>query len=72
MLFVVCIVRDTAAQPGDEIELTGIYKNNFDSSLNTKHGFPIFATVIEANYIVKRADKYSTVRWDRGWYAMPD
>ena len=49
-------------QPGDEIELTGIYKNNFDSSLNTKHGFPIFSTVIEANYIIKKADKFSSVR----------
>eukprot|EP00049_Salpingoeca_infusionum_P008284 m.134972 g.134972 ORF g.134972 m.134972 type:complete len:898 (-) comp13970_c0_seq1:215-2908(-) len=44
-------------KPGDEISLTGIYRNNFDRSLNTKHGFPVFATVIEANYIEKKSDK---------------
>eukprot|EP00045_Choanoeca_perplexa_P010873 m.112895 g.112895 ORF g.112895 m.112895 type:complete len:889 (+) comp15424_c0_seq1:120-2786(+) len=45
-------------KPGDEITLTGIYRNNFDRALNTKHGFPVFATVIEANYIEKTADKF--------------
>ena len=40
-------------KPGDEIELTGVYSNSYDSSLNTKNGFPIFATVIIANHIVK-------------------
>eukprot|EP01147_Barroeca_monosierra_P002807 gene2807-5650_t len=47
-------------KPGDEIEVTGIYRNNFDKSLNAKHGFPVFSTVIEANYIEKKADKLST------------
>eukprot|EP00043_Microstomoeca_roanoka_P004604 m.50719 g.50719 ORF g.50719 m.50719 type:complete len:889 (-) comp12568_c0_seq1:304-2970(-) len=47
-------------KPGDEIEVTGIYRNNFDKSLNSKHGFPVFSTVIEANYIEKKADKLST------------
>eukprot|EP00055_Hartaetosiga_balthica_P011307 m.50870 g.50870 ORF g.50870 m.50870 type:complete len:903 (+) comp7538_c0_seq1:90-2798(+) len=47
-------------KPGDEIDVTGIYRNNFDKALNSRHGFPIFATVIEANYIEKKADKYST------------
>ena len=40
-------------KPGDEIELTGVYSNSYDSSLNTKNGFPIFATVIIANHIVR-------------------
>merc|ERR1719328_915933 len=40
-------------KPGDEIELTGVYSNSYDSSLNTKNGFPIFATVIVANHIAK-------------------
>ncbi|KFD47314.1 hypothetical protein M513_11824 [Trichuris suis] len=44
-------------KPGDEIELTGIYTHNYDGSLNAKHGFPVFATVIIANYISKREDK---------------
>lgn len=39
-------------KPGDEIEVTGIYTNNYDGSLNTDHGFPVFATVILANHIV--------------------
>ncbi|CAB58403.1 MCM complex subunit Mcm2 [Schizosaccharomyces pombe] len=39
------------AKPGEEIDVTGIYRNNFDASLNTKNGFPVFATIIEANHI---------------------
>lgn len=38
-------------------ELTGIYRINYDSSLNRSNGFPVFATVIEANYITKQDDK---------------
>uniref|UniRef100_A0A8C5B043 DNA replication licensing factor MCM2 n=1 Tax=Gadus morhua TaxID=8049 RepID=A0A8C5B043_GADMO len=38
-------------RPGDEIELTGIYHNNYDGSLNMANGFPVFATVILANHI---------------------
>ncbi|KAK7101582.1 DNA replication licensing factor mcm2-like [Littorina saxatilis] len=44
-------------KPGDELELTGIYHNNYDGSLNTANGFPVFATVIQANYILKKDDK---------------
>ncbi|XP_005108123.1 DNA replication licensing factor mcm2 [Aplysia californica] len=44
-------------KPGDEIELTGIYHNNYDGSLNTANGFPVFATVIQANHITKKDDK---------------
>ncbi|VEU21478.1 DEKNAAC102755 [Brettanomyces naardenensis] len=43
-----------SAKPGEEIEVTGIYKNSYDGSLNAKNGFPVFATVIEANSIKKR------------------
>ncbi|PIK58025.1 putative DNA replication licensing factor mcm2 [Apostichopus japonicus] len=46
-----------SCKPGDEIELTGTYHNNYDGSLNTSNGFPVFATVIQANYITKRDDK---------------
>ncbi|KAG7268402.1 hypothetical protein CRUP_016276 [Coryphaenoides rupestris] len=38
-------------KPGDEIELTGIYHNNYDGSLNMANGFPVFATVILANHV---------------------
>ncbi|GLT46946.1 hypothetical protein SLA2020_206720 [Shorea laevis] len=50
------------ARPGEEIEVTGIYTNNFDLSLNTKNGFPVFATVIEANYITKKHDLFSVYK----------
>nr|CAA47749.1 polypeptide BM28 [Homo sapiens] len=42
---------------GDEIELTGIYHNNYDGSLNTANGFPVFATVILANHVAKKDNK---------------
>lgn len=44
-------------KPGDEIEVTGIYTNNYDGSLNTEHGFPVFATVIMANHISVKDSK---------------
>ncbi|XP_055607559.1 DNA replication licensing factor Mcm2 [Uranotaenia lowii] len=44
-------------KPGDEIEVTGIYTNNYDSSLNTEQGFPVFATVLIANHIVVKDSK---------------
>lgn len=42
------------AKPGEEIEVTGIYKNTYDGNLNARNGFPVFATVIEANSIKRR------------------
>ncbi|KAG6581631.1 DNA replication licensing factor MCM2-like isoform X2 [Cucurbita moschata] len=50
------------ARPGEEIEVTGIYTNNFDLSLNTKNGFPVFSTVVEANYITKKQDLFSAYK----------
>ncbi|PIA40647.1 hypothetical protein AQUCO_02400011v1 [Aquilegia coerulea] len=50
------------ARPGEEIEVTGIYTNNFDLSLNTKNGFPVFATVVEANYVTKKKDLFSAYK----------
>ncbi|XP_045595213.2 DNA replication licensing factor mcm2 [Procambarus clarkii] len=43
-----------SCKPGDEIEVTGVYTNNYDGSLNTNHGFPVFATIIMANHIAKK------------------
>jgi len=48
-----------SCKPGDEIDITGIYYNNYDGSLNTQNGFPVFATVLQANYISKKEDKLS-------------
>jgi DNA replicative helicase MCM subunit Mcm2 (Cdc46/Mcm family) len=39
------------ARPGEEIEVTGIYTTQFDINLNAKTGFPVFATLIEANHV---------------------
>lgn len=46
-------------KPGDEVDITGIYYNNYDGSLNTQNGFPVFATVLQANHISKQEDKLS-------------
>ena len=40
-------------------EVTGIYTNNYDGSLNTKAGFPVFATVVMANHVVRKDHKLS-------------
>ncbi|CAN6662980.1 DNA replication licensing factor Mcm2p [Trichomonascus vanleenenianus] len=45
------------AKPGEEIDVTGIYKNSYDGNLNAKNGFPVFATVIEANLVQRRTDE---------------
>ncbi|ODN83499.1 hypothetical protein L202_01633 [Cryptococcus amylolentus CBS 6039] len=50
------------AKPGEEVEITGIYRNNFDASLNSKNGFPVFSTVLEANHINKKEDLFAAVR----------
>ncbi len=42
--------------------MTGIYRNNFDVSLNMKNGFPVFATIIEANHITKKQDEFASSR----------
>jgi DNA replication licensing factor MCM2 len=51
-----------SARPGEQIEVTGIYMNNFDVSLNVANGFPVFKTVIEANHITKKSDAFSSFR----------
>ncbi|CAL2033996.1 unnamed protein product [Caenorhabditis brenneri] len=43
-----------SCKPGDEIEVTGVYTNNFDGSLNYKQGFPVFNTLIQANHITNK------------------
>lgn len=51
-----------SVRPGEEIEVTGIYRNSFDVHLNTKNGFPVFATIIEANSIGKKEDVFAAFR----------
>ncbi|KAL2118597.1 hypothetical protein VTJ04DRAFT_8257 [Mycothermus thermophilus] len=49
-------------KPGEEIEVTGIYQNNYDAQLNNRNGFPVFATILEANNIVKAHDQLAGFR----------
>ncbi|EEQ41519.1 hypothetical protein CLUG_05647 [Clavispora lusitaniae ATCC 42720] len=53
------------AKPGEEVEIVGIYKNNYDGRLNAKNGFPVFATIVEANS-VKRKETSSVFNSDTG------
>uniref|UniRef100_A0A2S2R8N4 DNA replication licensing factor MCM2 n=1 Tax=Sipha flava TaxID=143950 RepID=A0A2S2R8N4_9HEMI len=45
-------------KPGDEIDVTGIYSNSYEGSLNTGNGFPVFATVIMANHLIVKDNKH--------------
>lgn len=51
-----------SAKPGEEVEITGIYRNNYDAQLNNKNGFPVFATILEANYVAKSHDQLAGFR----------
>jgi DNA replication licensing factor MCM2 len=50
------------ARPGEEVEVTGVYRNNYDGQLNNKNGFPVFATMLEANHVVKSHDQLAGFR----------
>ncbi|PHH59040.1 hypothetical protein CDD81_3845 [Ophiocordyceps australis] len=50
------------AKPGEEIEVTAIYRNSYDAQLNNRNGFPVFATVLEANHVVKSHDQLAGFR----------
>ncbi|KAL9132525.1 MAG: hypothetical protein Q9175_006299 [Cornicularia normoerica] len=50
------------AKPGEEIEVTGIYRNNYDAQLNNRNGFPVFATILEANHVVQSHDQLAGFR----------
>ena len=51
-----------SAKPGEEVEITGIYRNSYDAQLNNRNGFPVFATILEANYVVKSHDQLAGFR----------
>lgn len=50
------------AKPGEEIEVTAIYRNNYSGQLNNKNGFPTFATMLEANHVIKTHDQLAGFR----------
>ena len=45
-----------SVRPGEQIQVTGIYKNIYDIGMNISNGFPVFSTIIEANHILKEKD----------------
>eukprot|EP00920_Eleutheroschizon_duboscqi_P013620 GHVT01031950.1.p2 GENE.GHVT01031950.1~~GHVT01031950.1.p2 ORF type:complete len:913 (-),score=208.09 GHVT01031950.1:5264-8002(-) len=48
-------------KPGEEVEVTGIYKTKFDEELNVRTSFPVFATEIIANNITRSEEDILTV-----------
>lgn len=48
-----------SVRPGEQIAVSGVYTNRFEAGLNAANGFPVFSTVIEANYIKKDNDYLS-------------
>lgn len=40
----------------------GVYSNGYDASLNVKNGFPVFTTVIEANFINRQEDRFAAFK----------
>jgi len=48
-----------SVRPGEQIAVTGIYTNRFEASLNAENGFPVFTTVIEANYVQRDKNMFS-------------
>ncbi|KAJ1449724.1 MCM2/3/5 family-domain-containing protein [Pelagophyceae sp. CCMP2097] len=49
-----------AVQPGEEVEITGVYAHAYDTGLSGRAGFPIFSTNIEANHVSKRTTGKAT------------
>lgn len=44
------------------IHHAGIYTNSYDATLNARNGFPVFSTMVEANWLSKSEDKYAAFR----------
>ena len=51
-----------SAKPGEEIEVTGVYRNSYSAQLNSRNGFPVFATILEANHVVQSHDQLAGFR----------
>ena len=51
-----------AVRPGEEVVVTGVYEHSFDPSQNSKHGFPVYSTVIAANHVAKKGEKFTAAR----------
>lgn len=51
-------------RPGEEVDVTGVCRHNYDFHLNKRQGFPVFATIIEANYVSKKEDALVSLHLD--------
>ena len=52
----------------------GVYTNSYDALLNMRNGFPVFTTVLEANYVAKQEDRFAAFKLtdeDRAGAAPP-
>lgn len=48
--------------PGEEVEITGIYQHTFDAAVNFKQGFPVFTTMIKANYVQRKGQSLEDLK----------
>jgi len=48
-----------SVKPGEQIDVTGIYVNQMDHGINIQTGFPVFQTLIEANYIESKEHAFA-------------
>ena len=39
-----------------------MYTNSYDALLNVRNGFPVFTTVLEANYVAKQEDRFAAFK----------
>ncbi|ORD97529.1 MCM2 [Hepatospora eriocheir] len=52
------------SKPGDEVDVCGIYKNDFSPYLNLKNNFPVFSTMIIASSVSKKINKMEMTNED--------
>lgn len=45
-------------KPGDMIVVCGVYRHIYDGKLNRRVGFPVFSTLIVANYVARVSDVF--------------
>jgi len=43
-------------RPGEEVEITGIYRHAHDYGMALRSGFPVFSTYVEANHVRRKED----------------
>lgn len=49
-------------KPGDEVDVTAIYRHAYDRGLHAHQGFPVFRTELLAVSLRKREDAYEAFR----------